>query len=351
MINVAILGAGIGAEHLQAYLKLSDIFCVTMIVDQDPVRVENLKRQGDKFKVETNIERAINDPNIHLIDICLPPPLHVPVTLKSIRAGKNVVCEKPLAASLAEIDQIRKALKGSEVQVFPVFQYRWGPALSQLRHLMNSGATGQPNVATLETHWKREKDYYKTPWRGTWQGEGGGAVLIHAIHNHDLLTHILGSVENLAAFTTTRINKIETEDCAAISFQMKNGALATSNITLGAAFDQTRLRVVFEKLTATSGMAPYAPGSIGWSFTARNPEDQKHIETLLASAPPEAVGFEGFFTEVGKALSGKPNSAVLFEDGALSIELVSAIYHSARTGHRVALPIGKEHEVFEGWLR
>jgi hypothetical protein len=75
------------------------------------------------------------------------------------------------------------------------------------------------------------------------------------------LTHIAGDIACLSALTTTRVNEIETEDCASISFAMTSGALATSSITLGAAGDETRLRFVFEHLTATSGTAPYAPGA------------------------------------------------------------------------------------------
>ena len=79
------------------------------------------------------------------------------------------------------------------------------------------------------------------------------AVLIHAIHAHDLLTQHFGAVADVAAVLTTNANPVETEDCAAISLRMANGSLATSSITLGAATDTTRLRFVYEHLTAESG--------------------------------------------------------------------------------------------------
>jgi len=150
--------------------------------------------------------------------------------------------------------------------------------------------------------------------------------------------------------TATRVNPIETEDCASISFRMTSGALCSSNITLGAAGDETRLRFAFEKLTATSGKEPYAPGAAEWNFVARFAEDQDAIDLALSETPYEAVGFDGFFQEVGKAIKGEPNFAVSLEDGAASIGLVTAIYHSARTGARVDLPITSEHPLYEGWL-
>ena len=85
-----------------------------------------------------------------------------------------------------------------------------------LRHLLNQVLAGKPLVASLETHWNRGKDYYSKPWRGTWNGEQGGAILSHSIHIHDLISMIFGSVSSVFAKLTTRVNDIEVEDCAAL---------------------------------------------------------------------------------------------------------------------------------------
>ncbi|MCV3270273.1 Gfo/Idh/MocA family protein [Roseobacter sinensis] len=348
MTRIAILGAGIGAEHLTAYRRLASHFTVAMIVDRDEARAETL-RADDSFAVSANVATALEDPAIDLIDICLPPHLHVPVTLQALAAGKHVICEKPLATSLADVERIREAAKTAQRTVYPVFQYRWGPSLAQLRALIEAGLVGRPQMAAIETHWSRGADYYAVPWRGTWAGEQGGAVLGHAIHNHDLLTHLMGPVAALSAATTTRVNPIETEDCAAITFEMAGGALATSSITLGAAGDETRLRFVFEHLTATSGTTPYAPGADPWTFTARDPARQSDIDAALAKTPAEPPGFDGFLTAVADDLAGRPSAAVTLDDGAASVALVTAIYHAARTGTRVTLPITPDHPLYGGW--
>ena len=349
MLNVAILGAGIGAQHLAAYQALPHLFRVVSLVEKDQKRAESL-RGTDDFLVTPNWDDTFAMPDIDLIDICLPPHLHLPVTLDALAAGKHVICEKPLATSLAGVEQIIQAAARTDRNVYPVFQYRWGLAFAQLRHLQRADLLGEPQAAALETHWSRDGAYYDVPWRGTWEGEQGGAVLGHAIHAHDLLTHFIGPVRSVSAITATRVNPIETEDCAAITFEMTNGALATSNITLGAAMDETRLRFVFEKLTATSGTTPYAPGTSDWSFMARNPKDQPKIDKALATAPIEPSGFEGFLNAVAADLAGQPSDAVSLADGAASIELVSAIYHSARSGARVSLPLTSAHPLFNGWI-
>ncbi|WP_282150791.1 Gfo/Idh/MocA family protein [Ruegeria atlantica] len=349
MINVAILGAGIGEQHLNALERLGRTFQVAAVVDQNTDRIEQIRQNSD-FRALSNIQDALDDPTIDVIDICLPPHLHVPTTLAALAAGKHVVCEKPLATSMQDVDRITAAARSAGRQVFPVFQYRWGSSLAQLRHLQRAGLTGAVQTAALETHWSRGADYYAVPWRGTWAGERGGAVLGHAIHNHDLLTHIAGDIAWVSAMVTTRVNPIETEDCAAICFGMTSGALCTSSISLGAATDETRLRFVFEKLTATSGTEPYAPGQSPWTFAARESVDQVAVDNALAVAAVEPTGFEGFFTEVGKALRFEANSAVTLQDGAASIGLVTAVYHAARTRQRVALPIRPDHPLYEGWL-
>jgi predicted dehydrogenase len=348
MNRVAILGAGIGHKHLQAYRALSEQFSVEMVVDQNKRRIEDI-RGADTFRSESTIDAALNDLEIDLIDICLPPHLHVATTLAALEAGKHVVCEKPLATNLADVDRIRAASARHKRHVFPVFQYRWGPPLAQLRALINAGVAGAGQVGAIETHWSRGDDYYAVPWRGTFAGEQGGAVLGHSIHNHDLMMHFMGPVAAVSAMTTTRVNPIETEDCAALSFQLRSGALCTSSITLGAAFDQTRIRLVFERLTATSGTAPYAPGSESWQFVARDPAEQSQVDKVIAGTHAEQIGFVGFFAALADAMAGRANQAVTLDEGAASIELVTAIYHAARSGQRVSLPLGPDHPLYKGW--
>ena len=344
MIRVAILGAGIGREHLAAYEALPDLFDVAMIIDRDLARAEDIA--GGRFRCETSLDQAMGA-GVDMVDICLPPTLHVPVAIQALNAGKHVICEKPLATSLADADRLAQAT-GPGRQVFPVFQYRWGPAFAQLRALIAAGITGAPQVAALETHWSRDAAYYASRWRGTWAGEQGGALVTHAIHNHDLLTHFFGPIAAVSAMATTRVNPIETEDCLAICLQMANGALASSSITLGAARDETRLRLVFEHVTATSGTTPYAPGMDPWTFTARDPARQGEVDRIIAQTPSEPVGFQGFFTAIHGALNGR-GQAVTLDDGVASLALITAAYDAVRSGARVSLPLPTNHPLYKGW--
>ena len=347
MRRIAILGAGIGREHLAALLDLPERWEVAALCDLDLERAREVAL--GRVPVSDDPEALIADASVDVIDVCLPPHLHHDVSTRALEAGRHVVCEKPLVPSLAEADALLATAARTGRHLFPVFQYRYGPAMDRLRALMEAGLAGRAYTAALETHWDRRTDYYAVPWRGTWAGENGGAVLGHAIHNHDLLTTILGPVASVQASVATRVNEIEVEDCAAIALTLASGAVATSSITLGAAGDTSRLRIAFERLTVESGTAPYAPAEDVWTFTARDRADQAHVEEVLRGVPKGLSGYRGFFAAVADALEGDGARAVPAEAGRASIELVAAIYASARSGERVGLPQGEGSALYRGW--
>lgn len=350
MIRVAIIGAGIGAEHLAGYRALPDRFRVAVMCDLDRARAEAATENDPDIAVSDDLDAVLADPAIDLIDICLPPHLHVPVTLRALEAGKHAICEKPIARSMREADAVQEASERTGKLVFPVFQYRYGKAMAQLRALEHAGLAGKAYAASLETHWNRDAAYYAVPWRGTWAGESGGSLLGHAIHAHDLLCHVMGPVAQVFAMTDTRVNEIETEDCAALSLRMATGALATSSVTLGAGSDTTRLRFCFEGFTAESGQAPYSPAQDTWRFIARAPMTQDRIDAVLAQVPTGHAGFAGYLDAIADALAGEGGREVTLADGRRSIELVTAAYQSARSGRPVPLPLSPDAEHYQGWM-
>lgn len=336
--RVAVLGAGVGAEHITGYLALPERFSVSHVCGLEAPTVATQAARAGAIATDS-IASVLADPMVELVDICLPPKLHLGVAIESLAAGKHVIVEKPLAGSVADCARLQTAASAATGQVFPVFQYRYGRAFDVLDALVAADLLGRPHVAALETHWSRDAAYYAMPWRGTWKAELGGAVLSHAIHIHDLLCRAFGPVAEVSAMTATRINPIETEDCAVIALRMTNGALATSSITLGAAGDSSRLRLIYENATVESGRVPYSPGGGAWRFSARDPARQADIDAVVAATPARRhTGFAGFLDAVADALDGQ-GQAVTLGDGAAAVELVSAIYLSERTGARIALPL------------
>lgn len=348
MHKVAIIGAGIGAKHADGYAALPDCFQIHTICDLDAGRGRALADlHNAAFSAE--FETVLALPEVNLIDICLPPHLHLRACLQALEAGKAVICEKPLVTSLADMDVLEAKAAETGTPVFPVFQYRFGLGMAQLQAVIAAGLAGELQVGTLETHWNRGTDYYALPWRGTWAGEQGGAVLGHAIHIHDLLTALTGPLRSVYARTATRVNPIEVEDCAALVLETAGGGLVTSSITLGSAQDTSRLKLIFEHLTVESDQSPYEPATAPWHFTARDPSNQGALDTVLAGVPEVQSGFEGFLADVAEAMASGGPGAVTLQNARRSLDLVSAVYESARRQVPVSLPLNSSHPLYHGW--
>jgi predicted dehydrogenase len=218
--RVAVIGAGIGAAHVEGYLANASGYEVAAVCDLDAARAATVAGTAPGAVAVTSYDSVLMRDDIDLIDICLPPHLHLQAIEAALAAGKHVLCEKPLVGSLTQVEQVMRAAEAAGRAVVPVYRYRYGNGLARLRRLIEAGVTGRPLVASVETHWNRLPAYYDVPWRGRKATELGGAMLAHAIHAHDLLTVTLGPVRRVFAKVATRVNDIETEDCAAICLEM-----------------------------------------------------------------------------------------------------------------------------------
>ena len=351
--QVAIIGTNIGGKHYEDFQKLPDRFKVHTICGLTKGAIDKILQSNNETKISLDFDEVLKIKEIDIIDICLPPHLHFSACKKALESGKHVICEKPLVSNLKEIDELEKISKDTKKIIFPVFQYRYGIGFSKLKALINSGLAGKPLVASLETHWNRGKDYYSKAWRGTWKGEQGGAILSHAIHIHDLISMILGPVSSVYAKLTTRVNNIEVEDCAALSIEMKNGSLVTSSITLGAANDTSRLRFCFEGVTVESGASPnkpYKPAEDEWKFLARYPITQEQIDNLLNNIKSSHSWYAGLFEQISNKLDDIKSDEVTLNDARKSLEFVTAVYNSSRTGQNISLPINVDNPLYNSWL-
>ncbi len=349
-LRVAVVGAGIAARHVEAFRRRPALFEVPMICSLDAERGRALCLEQGVPVYTQDIDAVLANGAIDVVDICTPPGSHFDLCRRALDAGKHVICEKPLFGSLAELDRIAARLAGSALRLMPIFQYRFGAGLARLRRLQQLGLTGEPLLATVETHWWRGPAYYEVPWRGRWATELGGALLGHAIHAHDLLGCVMGEAEQLFAFGATLANPIEVEDTMALALRMKSGALASLSLTLGSREEISRLRFCFSRLTAESSLAPYAPGSDPWRFVTGDAAHQREVDAALAAVSPHDEGYVRQFELFHAALAEGGELPVTLADARRSLELVTAAYHSQRTGQAVRLPIGPEHPLYTSWM-
>ena len=350
MLRVAVVGCGVGRNHIaRGYRKHPDKFRVQALCDVDESRLANA---GEEFSVPRrtrSFDEVLRMDDIDIVDICTPATLHFRQILAALSAGKEVVCEKPLVSSLAEVDQAIAAEREAVGRVMPIFQYRFGNGVQKARRIIESGIAGKAYLATVETAWKRTAKYYETSWRGRWEAEHGGVLLMHAIHTHDLMTWLMGPVANVFARTATRVNPIEVEDCAVASLVMRNGGLASLAATLGSHREISRLRLCFEHVTFESTHAPYSPGDDPWEIVPVSPEAEARIGGALTGYRAGPSRYEGQFLAYHAALTTGAVLPVTLADARSSLELATALYHSAAIGAAVALPITADHTSYDGW--
>ncbi|MEQ1788390.1 MAG: Gfo/Idh/MocA family oxidoreductase [Acidimicrobiales bacterium] len=346
--NVAVVGLGIGQMHVWSWRRMKDRFTIVAIADPDEARArEAAERTGADV---TTFEELLARDDVDIVDLCTPPSLHLDQIVAALGAGKHVVCEKPLVASLRDCDRLAEAEAASTGVLMPIFQYRFGNGLQKVKALVDSGVAGQAYTSSVEVAWRRRAEYYAVPWRGRWDTELGGVLLSQAVHALDMLTFIAGPPRNVFARVTTRVNDIEVEDCAAISLELADGSLATITATLGSDQEITRHRFHFANLSAESGTSAYESSADPWDI---HPDDDAAAAAIAAVidgwvARPE--GWWGQFERFADALDAGAPPPVTLADARASIELITALYDSARRGLDVALPLSPDHLLYESWL-
>ena len=349
-LRVGVVGVGIGRSHVRGYQAVPERFEVLALCDIDADRARPIAEEHGIPRLVTDMAELCRMDDLDLIDICTPPHLHFEQIQQVLAAGKHAICEKPLVSSLREVDELARAEAASGRRIMPVFQYRFGHGLQKLKFLIAQGLAGKAYLSTVETAWRRRAEYYAVPWRGKWATERGGALLSHAIHAHDMLCYVLGPPARMFAYTTTRVNPIEVEDCASVALEMADGSLASLGVTLGSAAEITRHRFSFSGLVAESNTRPYTNSGDPWTFVGDTPELTEQIESALADFRPLPEHYAGQFYRFYEAVRCGGDMPVSLADARVSLELITAMYYSAETAASVSLPIGADHPRYASWL-
>ena len=349
--TVAVVGCGIGRSHIvEGYEPNAGKFRVAAICDLDPVRMNALADEFDVERRTANFDDLLKMDDIDIIDICTPPVAHYPMIMAALRAGKHVICEKPLVGSLAQIDEVIAEENRSRGKLMPVFQYRFGNGIQQAKAIIDAGLAGRPFVGTVETLWRREADYYAVPWRGKWKTELGGVLMGHAIHPHDMFVYLMGPLKSLFGRVATRVNPIEVEDCISASVELASGALGSFTAALGSADEITRIRLAFENVTIESDHAPYNPGAEPWKILPRSDKTRDAIAALLKDWKDVPPRFTTQMARFHDALMERGPLPVTSADARRALEIVTAFYHSSRTHQEVVFPIAQDHPNYSSWL-
>ena len=343
-VGIGIIGTGsIAGAYLRAYARYPELCRVVAVADIDRQRAQKFAAgAGDSVAAYGDYKELLRRDDIDAVSICTPPFAHAEIAVAALNAGKHVLVEKPMAASLAEADAMLAAAEQNDKKLAVVFQNRWRHDWMRAKALIDGEHLGRILFGKVDCLWWRGDEYYDMWWRGTWEQECGGATINHAIHHIDAFLWLMGEPEWVIAEMGAVDHDIEVEDLSMAIVRFRNGALGQITSTVAAMHNFDRIEVFGSKASLALPWALYSVASQPNGFPKANPE---YVEKLQALADGLELGpqwHEGQILDFLEAVTTGKRPLVDGVEGRRSLELVTAIYKSATTGERVQLPLAPD---------
>jgi UDP-N-acetyl-2-amino-2-deoxyglucuronate dehydrogenase len=342
------VGCGMIAEfHTKAINEIPGARVVAAFDMFKPSAEKIAKMAGTDCKVYDDIDAMLADPRVDVVCVCTPSGAHMEPAVRAANAGKHVVVEKPLEITLPRCDAIIGACEASGVRLCTIFPSRFSAANRTLKQAIDDGRFGRVTLGDTYVKWWRTQEYYDSGgWRGTWKLDGGGALMNQAIHNVDLLQWLMGDVDTIMAQTALLVHeRIEVEDTAVAVLRFKSGALGVIEAATST-FPGLLKRI---EIHGEHGSARIEQDDITfWSFAAEASGDAAILGAMKATtgfsagaSDPRGITHEGHRVQLADFLQAIDSGGQPFvsgPQGRKAVEIIRAIYHSAKTGHSVSLP-------------
>lgn len=231
MINFAIIGCGrIAQRHAEHINKQANLVAVC---DIDNAKADALAEKYNTQPFYSVEELLSSSLKIDVVSVCSPNGLHADHAIKSLNAGKHVLCEKPIAINVNDCGEMIKAAEKNNRRLFAIKQNRFNPPVAAVKEAIEKGILGKIYSVQLSCFWNRNFDYYENSWKGT-KTLDGGTLYTQFSHFVDLLYWLIGDVRKTYSLTKNfaHENIIEFEDTGVIALEFYNGALGTINYTV-----------------------------------------------------------------------------------------------------------------------
>jgi UDP-N-acetyl-2-amino-2-deoxyglucuronate dehydrogenase len=346
-LGFCIVGCGMIARfHARALAEVPGAKLVALVSRNAANAHKLCESLGLQCDIYDNLAPALVRPDVQVVSITTPSGAHMEPAVAAAQAGRHVVVEKPLEITLQRCDRIIEACDQSGVKLCTIFPSRFGDANRALMAAVHAGRFGRLTLGETTCKWWRPQSYYdEGGWKGTQALDGGGALMNQAIHNVDLLQWMMGPVAHLSAFTAMLAHeRIEVEDTAVACLRFQSGALGVIQAT-------TSVYPGLPKTIAIHGdhgsVVIEQDDVLRWDFTPEIPEDRAARERFAqktgasgGSSNPAAISHTGHtrqLTDFVDAIEKGRTPLVDGREGRRAVEIILAIYRSAKTGQVVPL--------------
>jgi predicted dehydrogenase len=337
--KAGIIGWGmIAAFHARA-IQAMDEAVLSAVYCRDPKKAAAIEKEYH-CRVFTDLE-AFLDSDLDMVTIATPSGAHLEPIIQAARKGKHIICEKPLEITPARIMEAERAASENAVTLGGIFNRRFNPAVEALKEAIEHQRFGTISLCEVQVKWFRDQAYYDSAaWRGTWELDGGGALMNQSIHTIDLLIYFMGMPKRLSASVGTLTHEnIEVEDTAVAILEFESGAKGV--IQASTSTWSTEGRPAEIQISGDAGAVILRDEYFQlWDFKEAMPMDRKVKEEMmmggkqaLGANDPGHINYLGHqrnFENFVAALNGKEALKVTSGEALQSVRLINAIYESAK---------------------
>lgn len=355
MLDVAVVGTGnISNAHIQGLLTFPERCRIVALCDIFPEKAKAAKKRyhlSDAVVFDDHEKMLASGLHIDLVHVCTPPSCHAEIAIHSMEAGKHVLVEKPMAPSLKECDEMLEAEKRSGVVMGCIAQNRFRNSIYKLKKTLDSGLAGKLRCAHINSLWWRGHCYYDLWWRGTWEKEGGGPTLNHAVHHIDMINWMQGQlpVEVTAMLANVMHDNSEVEDLSFAALRYGDGSVGevTSSVVHHGEEQGIVLQCENAKIAAPWSCVAEVTQPNGFPVEGHNQELMEQLNAYYQGL--EDLAYEGHTGEIDNVLTALEQGKrpmITGADGRKTVELITAIYKAGFEKRTVTLPIQPEDEYY-----
>lgn len=339
-LRFALVGCGrIAQSHIDAVRRHAADAEMVAVCDVDAAALQRAVQAAQAPGFDS-LAALLAGSRPDCVVLATPSGLHPQQVIEIAAAGVDAMTEKPMATRWSDGLAMVRACDDAGVRLFVVKQNRRNRTLQLLKQAVAQGRFGRIYMVSVNVFWSRPQTYYDSAaWRGTWEFDGG-AFMNQASHYVDLLDWLIGPVESVMAYTGTLARNIEVEDTGVAALKWRNGAMGSVNVTM-----LTWPKNLEGSITILGEKGSVRVGGVAvneiqhWQFADKDPMDDLLAEASYQTSSVYGFGHPLYYEGVIRSLREAGPPEIDGREGLKSLELLIAMYLSARDGKRVSLPL------------
>ncbi len=342
-LRIGIIGLGIGQHHIKGY-RTHPSSEIVALCDIDPVRLKSVADEYNVAKRYENYKDMLAKEKLDVLSVCTPNYLHKEMTLAGIKAGCDVLCEKPMAMSAKEAKEMQAAADKAGKRLMIDFSYRFSEQSQALKAQVESGILG--DIYFARTIWHRRRGF---PGFGGWftskEKAGGGPLIDLGVHRLDMALWLMdypkpkwvlaGTYNHIGSELAEKTGlEYTVEDLAAGMIRFENGTTLEVEASWGANIKENELMET--RLLGTKGGLVQRNCNETYQFEAEMYVEREGSQFDMVLHPPVPGAHGAMYSFVEAILTNTPHPAP-GQQGVIVMELLDALYESAKTGEPVKI--------------